>query len=149
MKFSDENAFDVGGVTRDMFSAFYEAAYMRLFDGPALLTPVDFRNFSSSPLPTFGTIVSHAYLVAGILPVKIAFPSLCGMLLQNANSIPDEVLIQSFVDSLNCHEASIVRKAASVVREGTMASFPGDVQSGLLNVYSRLDVRQSWETSYS
>ena len=35
-----EIAVDEGVVTRDMFSAFWEAAYTRLFEGATLLTPL-------------------------------------------------------------------------------------------------------------
>lgn len=91
--------------SHDLFSAFYEEAYVKLFDGASLLTPVDFPNLDA----TLGTIISHVYIIAGILPVKVAFPSLCAMLLPNASSLPDEVLIQSFVDSLSCYDANIVK----------------------------------------
>ena len=143
VKFVDELAFDIGGVTRDMFSGFYEEAYLKLFDGPSLLTPIDFPNFSTSPLPIFGTVISHAYFVAGILPVKIAYPSLCAMLLgSSANSIPSEVLVQSFVDSLDHHEASIVKNASVIVKTGESTSFPEDVRDGLIDVYSRFQLRE-------
>ena len=33
VKYRDEKAFDIGGVSRDMFSAFFEDAYAKLFDG--------------------------------------------------------------------------------------------------------------------
>ena len=52
VRYSDEKAFYIGGVTRDMFSAFYEQVSLKLFDGPSLLTPIDFPSFSTSPLPT-------------------------------------------------------------------------------------------------
>jgi hypothetical protein len=144
VRFSDEKAFDIGGVARDLFSAFFEEAYTKLFDGPSLLVPIDFPNFSTSPLPTFGTVVSHAYLVAGILPVKVAFPTLC-LILKECEHIPDEVLIHAFVDCLDCHEASIVNQARSVVQDG-FHTFPEDVQDGLMDIYSRLGVRESPKT---
>ena len=142
VQFRDEKALDVGGVTRDMFSAFYEKVYGELFDGPSLLVPIDFPIFSTSPLPILGTIISHAYLIAGILPVDISFPSLCAML-RCPNSIPEDVLIQSFVDSLNYHEAGIVNSALSVVKSTeSISSFPDGIKSSLINVYSRYGVRE-------
>jgi hypothetical protein len=143
VRFSGEKAFDIGGVSRDMFAAFYEKAYVQLFDGPSMLTPIDHPDFSTSPLPVFGTIMSHAYFVAGTLPVKIAFPSLCAMLLGNPSSIPREVLFQSFIESLDHHEASMVKKASLVARSAdTDTQFPEDLRAGLIEVYSRFGVRQ-------
>lgn len=140
--FKDEKAFDLGGVSRDLFSAFYEEAYVKLFDGASLLTPVDFPNLDA-PLPTLGTIISHVYIIAGILPVKVAFPSLCAMLLPNASSLPDEVLIQSFVDSLSCYDANIVKDALLMVKDNfNLKNFPTEKQSGLLTVFSRFGVRE-------
>ena len=133
VKFVDEKAIDVGGVSREMFSAFFEEAYVKLFDGLSTVVPIDFPNFSSSPLPILGTVISHAYIVAGILPVKIAYPSLCGMLLRNAICLPDEVLIQAFVESLNCHEAGILKSASSAVKSG-LDVFPEEMLSGLINI---------------
>ena len=131
-------------MARDLFSGFFEAAYSKLFDGPSLLVPNDFPDISASSLATFGSIVSHAYLVAGILPIKISFPCLRGMLLQNSKSmsIPEEVVVKSFVDCLNCYEASVVNRAASVVEGGTTSAFPADIQDGLLDIYSRFSIRE-------
>ena len=38
-KFLDEKALDIGGVSRDMFSAFWVDAYIRAFDGCNSLVP--------------------------------------------------------------------------------------------------------------
>ena len=49
-----ERAVDLGGVSRDMFKAFFDRAYQKLFDGCTLLTPAIHPNinfFSSSTLP--------------------------------------------------------------------------------------------------
>ncbi len=40
IRFEGERAIDVGGVARDMFSAFYEEAHECLFDGSSLLCPI-------------------------------------------------------------------------------------------------------------
>ena len=37
--FKDERAVNIGGVTRDAFSAFFEEVYVHLFDGTCLLHP--------------------------------------------------------------------------------------------------------------
>jgi len=59
---TNECAFDTGGVARDMLSAFWEQAYLNMFDGgnlfiPAVHHPVDMEKF-----PTLGAIISHGYL---------------------------------------------------------------------------------------
>jgi hypothetical protein len=39
VRFDGEKAVDLGGVTRDMFSAFFEVLYLKLFDGSSLFYP--------------------------------------------------------------------------------------------------------------
>ena len=39
VQFQGERAIDVGGVARDMFTSFWERAYIDIFDGGSLLTP--------------------------------------------------------------------------------------------------------------
>ena len=81
VRFLNEKAIDVGGVSRDMFAAFYDQAYIKVFDGNNLLTPVIHPHLDLSSLVAVGTIFSHAYVVCGMLPVRIAFPSLvCGLM---------------------------------------------------------------------
>ena len=58
----DEKAFDFGGVSRDMFSAFLEEAYAKLFDGGLLLLPAVLPHINTSVWPVMGTIISHSYL---------------------------------------------------------------------------------------
>ncbi len=76
-----EQAIDA---TRDLFSAFFEEAYKKLFDGSSLLCPVVHPGMDVS---TVGLIISHAYLVTGLLPTRIAFP--CLILLGTNVDIPD------------------------------------------------------------
>jgi len=64
--FQGEKAVDVGGVYRDMPSAFWEEAYCQLFDSGSLLSPALHPQVDMSH---FGTILSHEYLSSGFLPV--------------------------------------------------------------------------------
>ena len=100
-RFIGEVAVDLGGVTRDVFSAFFEEAYARCFDGSSLLTPSDSPFMDLSTMSTLGTIISHVYLLTGMLPVKVAFPCLASVLLPLVSGIPEEVIVRCFVDCLS------------------------------------------------
>ena len=139
--FAGEKAIDFGGVTRDVFSAFFEEAYIRLFDGSSLLTPADFPNVEMPPLATLGAIISHAYMMTGGLPVKVAFPALAAMLLLDPGTIPEDILTGSFVDSLSCVDANTFREAMIAVKAGAR-SFSTTMQSDLVTVLSRFGVRE-------
>ena len=81
MKFVSKKAIDAGGVSRDMFSAFFEEMYMVYFDGANLLSPIVHPGMDVSVISILGAIISHAYIVRGILPTRIAFPTLARFLL--------------------------------------------------------------------
>ena len=66
IKFRSERGVDAGGLTRDMFSGFFPRS-LQLFDGSALLCPVVHRGMSISTLTTLGRVISHAYIVTGLM----------------------------------------------------------------------------------
>ena len=70
MEFEGEMAVDQGGVTRDMYSAFWEECYSTVFDGSTLLVPMLSPQTDVTVLPVVGSIISHGYLVSGFLPVR-------------------------------------------------------------------------------
>ena len=90
IKFASEVAIDAGGVTRELFSAFWEQAYQLLFEGATLLVPLLHPQSDMSLFPILGKIISHGYLSSGYLPVRIALPSLIGFLLGPNVSIPKQ-----------------------------------------------------------
>ena len=54
IKFSGERALDYGGVQRDMFSAFWEVAYSKFFEGATLLIPMVHPHMDMSIYPILG-----------------------------------------------------------------------------------------------
>ena len=101
VQFCDELAVDTGGVTRDMFSAFFDDLYLRLFDGSSLLYPAVHASIDVNDFTIIGSILSHAYLIAGIFPDRIAFPCLAAAFLGPNTAIPESVLCDSFISSLS------------------------------------------------
>ena len=75
----------------------------------------------------FGRILSHAYLVCGDLPIRIALPSLTCMLLGPGVSISRKALLDTFLDYLSVSEREIFKKAL----EYKGSSFP--MQEDLMN----------------
>ena len=135
--FDGECTVDTGGVTHDMFSAFFEEVYIEHFDDASLLVPVDIPNaFSLPPFSVLGTRFSHAYMVAGMLSVKIAFPTLASILLPTVCNLPDPLLPGAFLDCLSPHDARICRDALRVIKQPE-DSFPSTMQIGLITTLSR------------
>ena len=51
----------MGGVARDAFSAFWENAYLAMFDGESLLILAIHHKVDMNKFPVLGLILSHGY----------------------------------------------------------------------------------------
>jgi len=136
--FKGELAVDTGGVCRDMFSAFWEVAYTNCCDGDSLLVPLVHPGSDCDIFSKIGRILSHGYLQCGFLPLRIAFPTLASMLLGTNISIPDSLLVSTFIDALNTHEQGLLRKGLNA--KGPV--FSEDLQTKLVAIISRFGGRQ-------
>lgn len=109
-----EKALDAGGVVRDVFSAFWEEAVTRLFDGAGVVIPAVTPHSDMIVYCVLGTVLSHGFLESGYLPVRIAFPVVACALKGAFTDIPDPILLQSLLDYLSTYEADVVREALTV-----------------------------------
>ena len=115
--FVGEKAVDIGGVCRDMFSTFWDKAYLKSFDGGSVLTPAMHPGIDTTVFPILSTILSHGFLSCGYLPIRIAFPVLAAIVLSPTVSIPTDMLIESFADYLSTYESDLVCKALSLAAD--------------------------------
>ena len=88
-----------------------------------------------------GAIISHAYMVTGILPVRVAFPCLAQCLLGTTVAVPSSILGETLIDSLTPYEADIVKRAFEEVN-CQFTTFSTVVMTGLLSLLSRFNSRQ-------
>lgn len=135
--FDDEQAVDTGGVSRDMFSAFWLHVYKKDFDGVASLLPITHPHKDMSMFPRLGLIMSHGYLVCGFLPVKLAFPVIAAVLLGPTVSISSSILVRSFADYLSIHDGAILKEALQQPSE-----FSERLKANLIVVLSKFNCRK-------
>ena len=140
--FFGEDGIDLGGVSRDMFSGFFEEMYVKLFDGSAVVYPTVHPHVDFDCLPFIGTIISHAYLVTGILPVRIAVPCLAQMLLGKSISIPDRLVVESFIDTLSPHEVDTLKQAFTVKEHGCV-EFTEEMKRLLVAILGRYRIMKN------
>ena len=81
IRFVNEMAIDSGGVCRDLFSVFWEEAYLKFFDGSSLLSPAMHASVDMASLPALGKTLSHGFLVCGHMPIRAVFLILACILL--------------------------------------------------------------------
>ena len=120
VKFDGERAIDAGGVARDMLSMFWEKTYMKMFDGGALLIPAVHHQVAMENFPTVGAILSHGYLVCGMLPARIAFPVLATCLLGPSTKICDKIILESFMHFLVWHDGEVLKEAFVAARKAPL-----------------------------
>ncbi len=140
VEFEDEIAVDLGGVTRDMFSAFWDKCYSTMFDGSALLVPMLCPQtvYIASSLSLVGSIVSHAYLLTRFLSVRIALPCIIGILCGPATTIPESVVCDAFLDYVSLTEKSLFKDAL----ETCARELSPVLREKLLSILARYGCRQ-------
>ena len=139
IKYVGEMGVDEGGVQRDMFSAFWEQAYSTLFEGSTTLIPMVHPQIDISLYTILGRIVSHGYLTSGILPDRIALPTLIQFLLGPGVTLPQAILLDAFIDYISATERQTLKTALSC-RYDTV--FPNPLFMEVTNILSRFGCRQ-------
>ena len=139
IEFKGELAIDEGGVQRDMYSGFWKQAYKKLFEGATVLTPMIHPQMDMSVFPIIGRILSHGYLVAGILPTRIALPTLMLMLLGAATTVATDTLLDTFLDFISASERQMFKLALSFNKE---KAFPPYLQEELMNTLAMFGCRK-------
>ncbi len=136
VEFDEEEGVDLGGICRDFFSGFWEEAYLRMFDGAALLTPACLVDIDSSQFSVLGRILSHGYLCCGFLPTRIAFPVLALVLLGLSTSISQEIFIKYFLEFLSHIDRKVITAALQAKK------FTHLTNTSVINVLSRFGCRE-------
>ena len=95
----------------------------------------------TSELKTLGLIISCSYLLAGVLPVRIAFPTLAAILLAKSHDLPDHVMVDSFTGILSAHDSAVIESACRKVE--LKEPFSESLQTNLLTVLSGFDCREA------
>jgi len=114
VKFKKERGIDEGGVQRDMFTAFWNKAYTHLFEGSTTVIPMVHSHMDMSTFVTLGKIISHGYLATGIIPDRIALPSVLTALLGPGVMISTAVLLDAFLDYISVVERAVFKSALQV-----------------------------------
>ena len=108
IQFDGEIAVDQGGVSREMFSLFWDEVITSHFEGSHTVTPLVHAHTDMNSLPMMGKILSHGYLVSGFLPVRIALPCLVLMLLGSTDeTIKEKVLVEAFMKYISNTDRAI------------------------------------------
>ena len=136
VKFIGEVGVDEGGVQRDMFTAFWEEAYTQLFEGATTVVPMVHSQMDMATYTLLGRLISHCYLTTGILPDRIALPSLLVALLGPNVRISTSTLLDAFLDYISATERTVLNRALE-----NHTSFQPDELDQIIAILSRFGCR--------
>ena len=109
-----------------------------MFEGAALLTPMFHPEMDMSLFITLGRILSHSFLVSGVLPIRVALPTLVCMLLGPGTTVSDRIVLTTFLDFISAWERNTFKKALAC--SGT--SFAPDLLEELMTTLGGFECRQ-------
>ena len=101
--FTDEEGEDCGGLTQDMFSAFWEEAFDMHFDGEEIKVPFVSPSNLHGARNTFevmSSIFLHGFILTGAIPVWFCQSSVMGAFL-GSQSIPGPVLLRDLLNHVS------------------------------------------------
>ena len=78
-----------------------------------------------------GTVLSHGFIEAGFFPIRVAFPTIACILKGPLTEIPDDVLLESFIDYLSTYEGDVVCEGLKATK------FTPQMMDPLVSVLSR------------
>jgi len=106
-----------------------------MFDGSNQLILSIHPQTNMSLFTALGKILSHGYIIARVIPLQIAFPTLASVLLGPGVKIDVHMLIMSLVNSVNVNEAQLIRDSLKV----TSREFNKNTRDKLVNLLSRYE----------
>ena len=136
--YKDEEAIDTGGVARDMFSAFWEEAYLRDLDGGSTFVPIVHPHAILAHYTVLGSILTHGFMVCGFLPVRLSFPTLAYTLLGSDITISSTIVTESFIDFISTYKSSVFQRAL----KWKGPKFTNELQENLVEILGRMGCRK-------
>uniref|UniRef100_A0A1X7TQY9 HECT domain-containing protein n=1 Tax=Amphimedon queenslandica TaxID=400682 RepID=A0A1X7TQY9_AMPQE len=135
MKLKEELAVDLGGVSKDIVSGFWQEAYERLFDGSISFVSAVHPHIEFSLFEVLGEILSHGYFCTGFLPTQISFPTLATMILGCQVQISPYILLEPLFDYFSDEDRSVLSTALQFSKDNPNMKFPSQILDSLLNVF--------------
>lgn len=138
--FTDEQGEDFGGLTQDLFSAFWEQALDMYFDGEEVKVPFaspSNLHGSQSTFEAMGKIFSHGFILTGAIPVQFCQSSVMGAFL-GSQRVPEPVLLRDLFNHVSEREAKVMSIVMSAAGKEDVTDEQEDI---LFSVFARFEMR--------
>ena len=100
VQFEGENATDLDGLTRELFSLFWEFSKNKYFE--EMVPRIDPQTCQMDIFTILGRIISYGYLITGFFPIFVARASMLSVLCET--NISDDILLSSFLNYIDVFE---------------------------------------------
>ncbi|XP_038161326.1 uncharacterized protein LOC119796722 [Cyprinodon tularosa] len=129
VELKNEKAFDSDGVSREVYSAFWER-FLELCEGEDERVPRLRPDFTEKHWEAVGRIWLKGYLDHNMIPIQLS-PAFILACFQGVSSVDEELLMMSFHRFISAHERLAVDKALQ-------GNVDEDVEEDLLDLFSRM-----------
>lgn len=137
-EFQGEDGEDLDGLTREIFSEFWEKAFIVFFEGTAEFTPRTSPDVTEETMMLLGRVASHGYVLCKVFPVRLckAFvvASICG-----AHTVTDDELLSSFLAYHTGYEREVLQKGLDRSNDD---NFSADLREALIDVLEPYNLRK-------
>lgn len=125
VKFLEEDAIDIGGVTRELFSSFFDQV-INSWQGAHIQRRKCHHGDEKQPI--VGRILCHSYTITNCFPTSLS------LFLGNAVTIDSNVLLNCFYQYLPAPESELLRR--TILDASNSDTFDDVVQERLLDIYA-------------
>ena len=129
VEFEGEKATDLDGLTRELFSLFWEYARYKYFEGSSEMVPrVDPQTCQIDLFTVLGRIISYGYLITGYFPVFMAKASVISCIC-DCQAISDDAILNSFLNYIDAFE----KESACRMMQCQVIDGDEDIITGMLS----------------
>ncbi|XDV31299.1 hypothetical protein PO909_034018 [Leuciscus waleckii] len=129
IEFTNENAIDDDGVSRELYTAFWED-FLAQCEGEEERVPRLRPDYLEGEWQAVGRVWVKGYIDHGVMPVRLS-PAFILACINGIDSVDEELLMSSFLKYLSTSEQSVVEKAVQ-------GSLDKSDSEDLLDLFSRM-----------
>lgn len=138
-EFSGEEGEDLDGLTREIFSEFWNKAYIAYFEGAeGSYIPRTSPDVTEETMVLLGRVAAHGYVLCKIFPVRLCksfvIASICG-----ADEVKEEDLLSSFLEFHTGFEREILHKALQATGD---EKFSADLLEPIMDILEPYNLRR-------
>lgn len=117
VQFKGELGADESGLTKELFSLFWEECFLQYFEGESQSVPRVDPDLPVDKFVAMGKILLHGFLLVGFLPLQMAQVCMMKILLGSQAEVPQGLIETTFQRFLSDSDVAFLNKASSSLKD--------------------------------